>query len=512
LTLATGWKFTPGALTWDKRVAGGTVSFPAIGTYSPKLGVTTIEFGAAGNYNLAAADITGTVTLVNTSGGAVTVNLDAGMSYVNTGPNITVDMPQVYQSFTVNGLVSGSLVQIYDVTNSVQLALGTSTTSYAWTDTVSAVGSRQIRLRLAYCAGTTAKEFIEIANAGTCGITFATAVKDYTAAQVPDAVYNLNAVDGSLVTGITINDTLNKVEIAIAGGAVTWQDIYAYGVYWLSTEAGIIDDGAFMDAVDAANYRLSGFAIKNTSSPVVPLVISGGYGVDDTTGASIDMLDVSGGTIVLAPDHVVSSVVTVGGVNVITGDIADVPAKVQTGMTSQGYTTTRALQLDGIGGVAPTEAEIAAAVRLELTGELANMDVAVSSRLATSGYTPASEAGIAVAVRSNLTVELANMDAAVSTRLATAGYVAPTMPPDAASVADAVWLNASRTLTAAGITPADVWTHASRSLTEAAPTPAENAAAVLAAAQAAPIWADAKRMNGAAIAGDGTADDLWRGA
>lgn len=38
------------------------------------------------------------------------------------------------------------------------------------------------------------------------------------------------------------------------------------------------------------------------------------------------------------------------------------------------------------------------------------------------------------------------------------------------------------------------------------------AAAVLAAAQATPIHADAKKMNAATIAGDGTAGNLWRGA
>ncbi|MFA5900597.1 MAG: hypothetical protein WC829_15970 [Hyphomicrobium sp.] len=429
---------------------------------------------------------------------------DDGTTYVRP-------VPDIVQSFTVNGLIAGSLVQIYDVTNSVQLALGTSTTSYVWTDTVPAVGSRQIRLRVAYCAGTAAKEFIEIANAGTCGILATNAVKDYTVAQETDPVYGTNAIDGSLVTDISIVDAVDRMQMNIPGGTVSWAQIYAYNVYWLATAAGIVDDGSIITAVDQANYIVTLFKIVNTNT-LVPLKITGGYGHDSVTGSIEDILDTTVGSIFPIVDHVVSSVVTVGGVNVITGDIADVPAKVQTGMTSQGYTTTRAVQLDSIGGVAPTEAEIAAAVRLELTGELANMDVAVSSRLATSGYTPASEAGIAVAVRSNLTVELANMDAAVSTRLATAGYVAPTTPPDAASVADAVWLNASRTLTSAGITPADVWTHASRSLTEAAPTAAENAAAVLAAAQAAPIWADAKRMNGAAIAGDGTADDLWRGA
>lgn len=44
------------------------------------------------------------------------------------------------------------------------------------------------------------------------------------------------------------------------------------------------------------------------------------------------------------------------------------------------------------------------------------------------------------------------------------------------------------------------------------PTAADIASAVLAAAQANPLWADTRRMNGAAITGNGSAGDLWRGA
>jgi len=43
------------------------------------------------------------------------------------------------------------------------------------------------------------------------------------------------------------------------------------------------------------------------------------------------------------------------------------------------------------------------------------------------------------------------------------------------------------------------------------PTAADIAAAVLAAAQASPIWADARRMNGATVLGDGSSGNKWRG-
>lgn len=44
-----------------------------------------------------------------------------------------------------------------------------------------------------------------------------------------------------------------------------------------------------------------------------------------------------------------------------------------------------------------------------------------------------------------------------------------------------------------------------------APSAATVAAAVIAAAQATPIHADVKRMNGATVRGTGTASDKWRG-
>ena len=77
----------------------------------------------------------------------------------------------------------------------------------------------------------------------------------------------------------------------------------------------------------------------------------------------------------------------------------------------------------------PSAASIASATRTELTTELGRLDAAVSTRLATSGYTapttPPTAAANATAVRTELATELARVDAAVSTRLAGSAYTAP---------------------------------------------------------------------------------------
>lgn len=65
------------------------------------------------------------------------------------------------------------------------------------------------------------------------------------------------------------------------------------------------------------------------------------------------------------------------------------------------------------------------------------LDAAISTRLASAGYTPPpSVSAIASQVRTELALELGRIDTSISTRLATAGY---TSPPTAAIIADAVW-------------------------------------------------------------------------
>jgi len=137
-------------------------------------------------------------------------------------------------------------------------------------------------------------------------------------------------------------------------------------------------------------------------------------------------------------------------------------------------------QLDAL----PTAAETASATRTELTVELGRIDASVSSRLATSGYTAPltaattraalglasanldtqldalpTAAEVASAVRTDLTTELGRIDASVSSRLSTAGYTAP--------------LNAAGTRTALGLASANLDTQLN-----AMPTASETAVAV----------------------------------
>ena len=306
----------------DGTLSGGWLLLATPGTLNYKLSGTKIEFQTAGSYTMTGSTFSGTVELVNTSGGAVTVYLPSGTSYTNTGPSITVLAPIVQQSVTLTGVTAGSRVQIYDVTNSIELF--NDTTGYSWTDTLAAIAPRAIRIRIAYVSGVTAKDFVE-ANIGTCGTTSGDAGISYLADQRDDATYNSNAVNGSAVTGITFTDSaIDLVNCNIAGGAVTWPTIYAAFVYWNSTATGIANDFTYVAAPDTANYLLTSMKVKNTSAGI-PLSITGGYGRSATTGLSSDIIDTSGGFIFLAPDHVVPYAT---GSGVTAGDKTDIAAAV----------------------------------------------------------------------------------------------------------------------------------------------------------------------------------------
>jgi hypothetical protein len=211
--------------------------------------------------------------------------------------------------------------------------------------------------------------------------------------------------------------------------------------------------------------------------------------------------------------------------------------------------------------------EIATGVRSELATELARIDVATSTRLATSGYTvPPTASANATAVRSELTTELGRIDVAVSTRLATSGYTAP---DSAATIADAVWDEALSGHTTAGTTgkalddassggggtdwtagereqirnrlgidgtasapsatptlatPASVRTELAVELSRidvatssrlatagytAPPTASDNATATLLAAETTPIRSDIRKVNAYTVKGSGTLLDPW---
>jgi|GEM_PF-3190301 len=466
---ASGSAFTKGAETYAIEIAGtGTVTLEEV-TYT---GYTT-------PINVLA--ISGTVTIELAPG-------DTQPAFDTAGATVVFAQALQTQSVTVLNGVAGTLLLIQDVTNPaapITLYLDTPPTwPHTWTDPSPYVADRDIRVRAAFQSGTAAKIFID-EEIGTS--TNAAPALSYRLNQVDDEVYIANAIDGSTVTDVVIDDAALLVEVDT--GTISWDAIYAYEVYWLATAAGIIDEGRIITALDTANYLFEGpWKIKNISSPMVALVITGGYGRSKVDGTTLTLIDTTGGTIFSNPDQVIafavgSAVTTQDKTDIIDGVWNAALASYQSSGSTGEALDAAATSGGGGGGsltaadvwtyadrqltasIDPSAAAIALQVRTELATELARVDVAISSRNAVA---PPSAADNATQVRAELATELARVDVAVSSRLADASYTAP-------------------------------------------PSAADNATAVLAAAAAAPIAADAKRMNAATIHGTGTPADLWRG-
>lgn len=248
-----------------------------------------------------------------------------------TADDGTTYAPPPAATITVGPFTSGSRVQLYDTANSAELFNDiVAATSKVYSETYSV--DRTIRVRISYVSGATAKEFIE-ATVGN--ITSGAPDISYTSNQVDDDTYNDNAIDGPAVyatSGITFTDASpDRVNCNIAGGAVTYKTIYACFVYWNFTATGIANDFTYIEAPDTANYILSGMKIRNTSATA--LSVTGGWGRDATTGASVDIIDTAGstGNVFLAPDHVIAYAT---GSGVTAQDITDIAAASATAVDS----------------------------------------------------------------------------------------------------------------------------------------------------------------------------------
>jgi hypothetical protein len=296
-------------LTTVPTFAGGQLNLGASGTYTFTVSADTILSmtpTAPSTYNMGSGVFSGQLDLRNTTANAITVQLPSGTSYTtanNTGGTITVTTPAIYQQVTISGAVAGSRIQLYDTATATELYNGTPTFPYVWTDPTPASSSRDIRLRVSYTSGTTSYDHIE-ANIGTCGTASYDYAISYVVAQTLDSTYNTNAIDGSLVTGVTIQASPARVLIDLAGGTITWAQIYAYQEYFLFTATGIAQTSEFISAPDTANYLFTGYQLKNINAN--PLTITGGYGRDATTGTVLAMIDTTGTAIFPAPDHVVA--------------------------------------------------------------------------------------------------------------------------------------------------------------------------------------------------------------
>lgn len=271
--LAT-WKLL-GSVPTAKTLSGGWVVLTA-GTHTINLQGTKVECSTAGTYEFGNATLSGTIEFINTSGGAVIVNVPAGTIYTNTGPNITVNVAVDQAEALISGIVAGSRLQIYNVTTATEMVNAiNATTSYTlgYPNGTGYSAGDVVRVRLTYCTGLTAKlpvEYVTIASAAGWSI---------LANQQDDEVYIANGIDGSTVTEYSSDYVNVQIDVSDPDGVTSIQRGYAWYCDQMTGDDGIRYFYGAFQAEDAFNYLL------NTDVADIKIQNTGTAGVTLTGGA-----------------------------------------------------------------------------------------------------------------------------------------------------------------------------------------------------------------------------------
>lgn len=284
-TLSSGWIIED--TTFGGTLKDSILRLATPGTYNILLNSAQVNFEGTGTYDLRGATITTDITVDTITNATVTVQFSPGTSVTNNDPtNITVES-STSVTITINSVVAGSRIQIYDTDNTTELfneiVAGTS-----FSDNFTYSVDTAIRVRLMYVTASAARKW------WTTTGTITSAGFTATAAQEVNSVYATNGVDGSAVTECAIN--ANKIDIQVddPDNTTTAQRIYNWYQYYLFTEAGIRDSDSLITATDSTHYVFdNSVEIKNMDT-VNPLNITGAN-IVPTSGAATDVFDLSNG-------------------------------------------------------------------------------------------------------------------------------------------------------------------------------------------------------------------------
>ena len=237
------WKYSNNGNTGTFQT--GTLIYGVAGSYTHSFGVCTLQFSTAGTYDFTASSFNGTVTLTNTSGGAVTVKILPSVTYVNTGPNITIDN-SVTVSIVVSGLVAGSGLRINNSTDNVLIYDGTvAGTSHSESLTYTADKALDIRI--------TKTGYLPFQTLTTLSIGGA----NVTANQQVDTTYVTNAIDGSTVPEFSADYPNILVDIDDPDGIGYIKRFYAWFRYTENTPDGRAYFFGGVTAYDTVNYVIN---------------------------------------------------------------------------------------------------------------------------------------------------------------------------------------------------------------------------------------------------------------
>jgi len=208
-----------------------------------------------------------------------------------------------HTNIKITNIIDGSRIQLYDIDNDVELFNDINGTTFTfpiiWNE------DRDIRIRIMKVDEATAYKWYETtATLTSSGI-------NLRVNQEADTVYNEIAIDGSTVDECSIDGTNLVIDIDDDDAHTSGQRIYAFEVYWLSTEDGIRDQELYIDAIDSTRFVFEGgLKIKNISS--TPLTIDN-CNIYPNVGLATDVFDLTGNTIFLNSKIVVPFAYNVNG-------------------------------------------------------------------------------------------------------------------------------------------------------------------------------------------------------
>lgn len=238
-------------------------------TYDIELGS-----GGAGTYELAKITVPDGYTLRlrnNSASNAVVVKLPLGLVYSTStaGGAITVEIPEVSVDVLASALISGSRVQLYNVTDGIEM-FNSVLPSSGLAHTVLYTGNKIVRLR----ADHESKLPLETAGVLTpSGLTFLDV-------QAEDDVYLGNGIDGGAVSEFAPDGANIQVDINDPDGVTNMQRLYAWLQWYMTTEEGVRSTffGA-VSAIDSANYVINQTKadIRLDNVAAFPVRVVGGY-------------------------------------------------------------------------------------------------------------------------------------------------------------------------------------------------------------------------------------------
>jgi hypothetical protein len=219
------------------------------------------------------------------------ITTEGSISFINN-PTISIDSystsGNLFVKLGVTNAISGSRIQLYNITDSSEIYNGIIGTSYS--QYIQYTEDKNIRVRAAYQNGLTAYKGYE--NFGTLtenGLSF-------SLNQELCDVYGEIGIDGSTVTEFTADYPNVQIDVSDGDGMTTAQRLFVWYKYILTTEDGIRNFFLLMSPDDIVNYKMDYIQLENVT--VNPLILYGGrlYRSDGTT-----VICVSSGPIQLDP-------------------------------------------------------------------------------------------------------------------------------------------------------------------------------------------------------------------